>query len=85
MIGRTETAVCERVRMADGSVAIVCGGHRRKAPPCRACAAPATVECDVCDVPLCPRCAIHVPPNGDYCTRHRKQAAAAAAQLRLGL
>jgi hypothetical protein len=38
-----------------------------------------------CDQPLCSRCAIHVPPDQDYCRRPacRAAAAAAGAQLRL--
>lgn len=75
--------MCERLTMPDGSVAIVCGVRHRRPRPCVQCGDPAGFECDVCDRPLCRRCRIHVPPNQDFCKDHRRQAKAAAAQLRL--
>lgn len=81
---------CEFVKLADGTTMIVCNHARRRAKPC-ACGASSVVLCDgpratgsgTCDQPLCHRCRIHVPPNLDFCHDHRRQAALAAAQLRL--
>jgi hypothetical protein len=74
---------CEHVHV-DGGVMIVCrtGPRRRRCTDCRAWA---EYLCDArgCDVPICGRCRIHVPPNRDYCKRHRAAAADDAAALRL--
>jgi len=74
--------MCERVALPGGGFAIVCGGHRRRRKRCTHCPAWAEFECDACDVPLCRRCRIHVPPDKDYCRAHRAAAHAAAAALR---
>ncbi len=88
--------MCESVSLPDGTVAIVCGVRHRPAP-CAYCGHPSTVLCDgpprmdhrralqptTCDRPLCARCAIHVPPNQDFCREHRAAAKDRAAQLRL--
>lgn len=73
--------MCERVRLPDGTVAIVCGIRRPRPRPCVHCRQPSAFECDACDRPLCRHCRIHVPPNQDFCHDHRRQAS--AAQLRL--
>jgi hypothetical protein len=75
-------AMCERVALPGGGVAIVCGGHRRRRTRCSHCREWAEYECDTCDVPLCRRCRIHVPPDQDYCGAHLADARAAAARLR---
>lgn len=81
--------MCERVVLPGGVVAIVCGGHRQRRRRCigwsdpgTACQKWAAFECDACDVPLCRRCRIHVPPDKDYCRAHRAEARVAAAELR---
>lgn len=74
--------MCERIAVPGGGFAIICGGHRGRRRRCIHCGDSAAVECDVCDVPLCRRCRIHVPPNQDYCRVHRADARVAAAQLR---
>ena len=87
---------CERIAIPGGGFAIVCGVRRGRRTSCVHCGQPATLLCDgppaaalaphaTCDRPLCRRCAIHVPPDHDYCRAHRQAAAAAAAQLRLAL
>jgi hypothetical protein len=76
---------CQRVALPGGGVAIVCGVRRGRRTSCVHCGQPAAYECDVCDRPLCRSCRIHVPPDQDFCKGHRKQAQAAAAQLRLNL
>jgi hypothetical protein len=75
--------MCERVSLPNGTVAIVCGvrRHRKRCTHCRDWAG---FECDACDVPLCRRCRIHVPPDKDFCRSHRAEARAAAAELRVG-
>ena len=87
--------MCERVALPSGGVAIVCGMRRQRPRPCAYCGQPSESLCDgpprdrgrlqsvTCDRPLCRRCRIHVPPNQDFCKDHRREAAAAAAQLRL--
>jgi len=74
--------MCERVVLPDGTVGILCGGHRRRGKRCTHCRDWAEYECDTCDVPLCRRCRIHVPPDQDVCKAHLAQASAAAAALR---
>jgi hypothetical protein len=74
--------MCERVALPGGGVAIVCGGHRGRRTRCTHCREWAALECDACDVPLCRRCRIHVPPDKDYCRAHRAEARAAATELR---
>jgi hypothetical protein len=73
--------MCERVTLPDGTVAILCGGHRGRRKRCTHCREWAAYECDACDVPLCRRCRIHVPPDQDYCRTHLAEARAAAAVL----
>ena len=73
--------MCERITFGHGQVAIVCGGRRRR-KRCSHCRDWAAFECDACDVPLCRRCRIHVPPDQDYCRTHRANAQRAAAALR---
>jgi len=84
--------MCERLQLPDGTVAIVCGGHRGRRAKCVHCGQPAAFACDgpprdrrraTCDHPLCRSCRIHVPPNRDFCRHHRVAAKDAAAQLRL--
>jgi hypothetical protein len=74
--------MCERVTFANGAVAIICGGHRRRRKRCTQCRDWSEFECDVCSVALCRRCRIHVPPDQDYCRGHRAIASIAAAALR---
>jgi hypothetical protein len=75
--------MCERVALPDGGFAVVCGGHRGRRRRCVHCRYWAEFECDACARPLCRRCRSHVPPNQDFCKAHRREASAAAAQLRL--
>ena len=84
--------MCDRVRLPDGGVMILCGVRRGRRPPCVHCGQASAFECDgpprtakttTCDRPLCGRCRIHVPPNFDFCHDHRAAAATAGAQLRL--
>jgi hypothetical protein len=74
--------MCERVALPGGGVAVVCGVRRERRKRCTHCREWAAYECDACDVPLCRRCRIHVPPDRDYCRAHRAEARAAAANLR---
>jgi hypothetical protein len=71
------------VPFGDG-VAILCGPRRRRVR-CTHCREWADWLCDArgCDVPICARCRIHVPPDQDFCRAHRALAATAAAALRL--
>lgn len=83
--------MCESLSIPGGGVAIICGGHRGRRAKCVHCGQPSTALCDgpvatgpgTCDRPLCRRCAIHVPPNADFCHTHRAAAKDRAAQLRL--
>jgi hypothetical protein len=68
--------MCERVQLADGTVAIVCSDRRHRRRTCR-CGFRATALCDhrnsdgrTCDCPLCQACALHVGKNRDYCRAH---------------
>ena len=74
--------MCDRVVLAGGTVAILCGVSRRRRARCAHCADPAAYACDACDAPLCHRCRIHVPPAQDFCRAHRDAARTAAAALR---
>lgn len=67
---------CERVSLAGGGVAIVCGTFKRKR--C-ACGGAATLECDwkvpsrksgTCDAPICASCTTSPAPGKDLCLTH---------------
>ncbi len=68
---------CNVVRFGD-TTAIVCSRTTRKS--CKYCGKAANKLCDyplrgakagkTCDVPMCPTCATHVPPDTDYCRAH---------------
>lgn len=69
--------MCDVVALADGTRAIVCGGHHRRRR-C-ACGRPATLECDwkvptrrsgTCDAPICARCTTSPGPEKDLCLTH---------------
>jgi hypothetical protein len=74
---------CEHIPVKGGMM-IVCRTHQRRRR-CTHCSAWAEYLCDArgCDVPICARCRIHVPPALDFCRQHRTVAADAANVLRL--
>lgn len=68
--------MCERLTMPDGSVAIVCGGHRGRRRPCTypGCRRPGEIECDgprpngkTCDRVTCRAHAKAIGPDRDLC------------------
>jgi hypothetical protein len=70
--------MCERLKMPDGNVMIVCGLHRRR-PRC-GCGRVADLACDwkmkerksgTCDRPICRSCAFRVGPEKDLCPQHK--------------
>jgi hypothetical protein len=73
--------MCERLTLPDGTVAVICGVRRPRRKRCTHCREWAEFECDACDVPLCRRCRIHVPPDKDFCRGHRDAAREAARAL----
>lgn len=73
--------MCERIRMPDGNVGVVCGGHRKK-KPCKFCGAPAMKQCDwplsngkTCDVYVCDRHSLGNGLDKDFCAVHAQGAA----------
>jgi hypothetical protein len=75
--------MCQKLRLVDGSVAIVCGGHRTKKIACRWCGDPSTKLCDfvisppeqvthkkTCDAPMCNAHAKNVGQDKDFCPAH---------------
>ncbi len=73
--------VCTRVKLGDGSVAIVCG-PRQKPKPCSKCGRPAGLLCDwkvperlsgTCDAPICARCTHSPAKDKDLCPKHAEQ------------
>jgi hypothetical protein len=84
----------ERVTFTDDNSAIICGKHYGRIKRCWHCGAQSVKLCDgpradnrrgTCDRPLCGQCAIHVPPDLDFCRDHEGAAQAAAVQLALKL
>ena len=70
---------CEHRNLGGGSFAIICTrGNRQK--PCQYCGHPSSKLCDfklagakagrTCDVPMCEKCAMHIPPDTDFCKSH---------------
>jgi hypothetical protein len=55
---KTATYLCDGV-LATRLVPVLKGGVQRLVP-----------EDQTCDVPLCGRCRVHVPPDQDYCPEH---------------
>jgi hypothetical protein len=69
--------MCQTVRLPDGTVAIVCGGHARTRQRCALCGKRSTLQCDYplgdgrrCDRYLCRGCAVPVGRDRDYCRDH---------------
>lgn len=76
---------CQRVKLGDGTAAIVCGGHRR-APVCkvrvgvgRACGGDGAYQCDwkiskrlTCDRHICEAHAQEVSPGKHLCPDHQQ-------------
>lgn len=71
--------VCERLKLDEKTVAIVCTPRRRRRKCSNGiCSRTATKECDypvplrgrTCDRPLCDVCAVNVGPNRDHCPSH---------------
>lgn len=70
--------VCEKVRMPDGGIAIMCSRNKRKpAPTCQYCHCVGEKLCDgphpkrdTCDKRMCSYCAYHVDPDLDFCPDH---------------
>jgi hypothetical protein len=72
--------VCETIKFADGSSAIICGMRGRKQKYC-ACGRAAHLLCDwkvrekksgTCDAPICPSHAKQVGPDKHLCPLHQK-------------
>jgi len=69
---------CARVRLPNGTAAIVCSrGRRTTLRQCR-CGALAKLLCDwkvgafhTCDAPICPACAFEVEPEKHLCAKHQ--------------
>lgn len=88
--------ICERVKVAGGTVIVCSRGHRRR-KPCNVCGNPSSLLCDgkaaagegTCDQPLCTQCSTSRPnpkkPGDtlDFCPRCAK--AAPPEQLALGV
>ncbi len=72
--------MCEHIKFADGSVAIICGVRRGTPAKCQFCRRrPHTKLCDfdigngkTCDARMCDSCTTNVGPNRDYCPAHRE-------------
>ena len=67
--------MCQAIVLADGTRAIVCGGHRSR-KRC-ACGRPATLACDwkvprTCDAAICDRCTTSPAPEKDLCPPHAR-------------
>lgn len=71
---------CNHVTLPGGAYAIICTKGQR-AKPCKYCGRPHEKLCDykltgaragkTCDIPMCAKCAFHVPPDEDFCPAHR--------------
>jgi hypothetical protein len=69
---------CYPFQIGDATGFICTGRQRTKR--CKYCGRPGDKLCDyplsgakagqTCDVPMCSRCATHVPPDTDYCRAH---------------
>jgi hypothetical protein len=73
---------CARIKLTDGTVAIICGHTPASATSlCAFCRQPSTKLCDFptrgrtgrrkpCDAPICNSCATSLGPNSDLCPAH---------------
>jgi len=72
--------ICERLRLPDGSTAIVCR-DRGRGPRCQwgGCKSPAVAECDypmgagTCSARVCRRHCLAVGPADDRCPDHARE------------
>jgi len=77
---------CQRIRMPDGSVAIVCGSFKRDTKVCPDCGCVADYLCDfevqvagtlfggTCDAPMCRQHATKIGTDLHHCPKHTGRA-----------